>query len=133
MRVRERKRKGENVVNKAYKFRIYPNKKQRNFFAKIFGCVRFIYNKMLSDKIAYYHEHKKMLKNTPAQYKKEYPWLNEADSLALANAQQNLNCAFKNFFTNPAAGFPKYKSKKTIEVLTQQIIKKGQSRLRMER
>lgn len=67
---------------------------------------------MLSDKIAYYHEHKKMLKNTPAQYKKEHPWLKEADSLALANAQQNLNCAFKNFFTNPAAGFPKYKSKK---------------------
>ena len=53
-----------------------------------------------------------MLKNTPAQYKAEYPWLKETDSLALANAQQNLKQAFKNFFTNPASGFPKYKSKK---------------------
>ena len=28
-----------------------------------------------------------MLKNTPAGYKKEYPWLKEVDSLALANVQ----------------------------------------------
>lgn len=101
------------MVNKAYKFRMYPNKEQKNFFAKTFGCVRFIYNQMLSDKIAYYEEHKKMLKNTPAQYKAEYSWLKETDSLALANAQQNLNRAFTNFFTNPACGFPKYKSRKS--------------------
>ena len=100
------------MANKAYKFRMYPNKEQKIFFAKTFGCVRFIYNQMLSDKIACYNEHRKMLKNTPAQYKAEYPWLKETDSLALANAQQNLNQAFKNFFTNPASGFPKYKSKK---------------------
>ncbi len=100
------------MANKAYKFRMYPNKEQKIFFAKTFGCVRFIYNRMLADKIAYYHEHRKMLKNTPAQYKAEYPWLKEIDSLALANAQQNLNQAFKNFFTSPATGFPKYKSRK---------------------
>lgn len=101
------------MANKAYKFRMYPNKEQKNFFAKTFGCVRFIYNQMLSDKIAYYNEHKKMLNNTPAQYKAEYSWLKETDSLALANAQRNLNRAFTNFFTNPACGFPKYKSRKS--------------------
>jgi len=41
---------------KAYKFRLYPNKEQQEYFAKCFGCVRFIYNKMLEDKINYYKE-----------------------------------------------------------------------------
>ena len=29
------------MANKAYKFRIYPNKEQSVLFAKTFGCVRF--------------------------------------------------------------------------------------------
>ena len=71
---------------KAYKYRLYPNKEQKIYFSKCFGSVRFIYNKMLNDKIKYYIENNKMLNNTPAQYKKEYQWLKEVDSLALANA-----------------------------------------------
>ncbi len=53
-----------------------------------------------------------MLKNTPAGYKKEYPWLKEVDSLALANVQLNLEGAFRKFFREPGMGFPHYKSKK---------------------
>ena len=53
-----------------------------------------------------------MLKNTPAGYKKEYPWLKEVDSLALANVQLNLEGAFRKFFREPGVGFPHYKSKK---------------------
>ena len=98
---------------KAYKYRIYPNKEQKEYFTKCFGCTRFIYNKMLADKIEYYKETGKMLKNTPAQYKKEFVWLKEVDSLALANAQQNLEKAYKNFFRDKSVGFPKFKSKKT--------------------
>ena len=97
---------------KAYKFRLYPNKEQQEYFAKCFGCTRFIYNKMLADKIEYYKETGEMLNNTPAQYKKEYPWLKEVDSLALANAQMNLNKAYRNFFRDKSVGFPKFKSKK---------------------
>lgn len=82
-------------------------------FAKTFGCVRFIYNRMLSDKIKYYEETKQKLDNTPAQYKKEFEWLKEVDSLALANAQMNLQTAYNNFFRSPKAGFPKFKSKKS--------------------
>lgn len=66
-------------------------------FAKTFGCARFIYNKMLGDRLDYYKETGKRLNNTPAQYKKEFPWLKEVDSLALANAQINLNKAYNNF------------------------------------
>ena len=97
---------------KAYKFRLYPNKEQQEYFAKCFGCNRFIYNKMLADKIEYYKETGEMLNNTPAQYKKAYPWLKEVDSLALANAQLNLDKAYKNFFRDKSVGFPKFKSKK---------------------
>ena len=98
---------------KAYKYRIYPNSEQKEYLAKTFGCSRFIYNKMLADKIEYYKETGEMLKNTPAQYKKEFEWLKEVDSLALANAQQNLEKAYKNFFRDKSIGFPKFKSKKT--------------------
>lgn len=97
---------------KAYKYRLYPNKEQQEYFAKCFGCVRFIYNRMLSDKIEHYKETKQKLNNTPAQYKKEFPWLKDVDSLALANAQMNLQTAYNNFFKRPEVGFPKFKSKK---------------------
>lgn len=100
------------VANKAYKFRLYPTKEQEIMFAKTFGCVRFIYNKMLVDKIEYYKKTKQKLNNTPAQYKKEFEWLKEVDSLALANAQMNLQTAYNNFFRSPKVGFPKFKSKK---------------------
>lgn len=103
---------------KAYKYRIYPNQEQQIYLAKTFGCTRFIYNKMLADIIKSYKESKDLnIKNikypTPAQYKKEFEWLKEVDSLALANAQLNLNKAYKNFFRDKSVGLPKFKSKKT--------------------
>lgn len=100
----------ELVINKGYKFRLYPNASQKIFFAKSFGCVRFIYNRMLRDRIDYYKETGKSLNNTPAEYKKEFEWLKEVDSLALCNAQMNLNKAYTNFFNG--SGFPRFKSKK---------------------
>ena len=96
---------------KAYKFRLYPSESQKTYFANCFGCSRFVYNRMLSDKIEHYKETKQMLKNTPAQYKKEFPFLKDVDSLALANAQHNLERAYKNFFRDKSVGFPKFKSK----------------------
>ena len=96
----------------AYKYRLYPNEEQKEYFAKCFGCVRFIYNRMLSDKIEHYKETKEKLNNTPAQYKKEFEWLKEVDAQALCNAQINLQTAYSNFFKRPNVGFPKFKSKK---------------------
>ena len=103
---------------KAYKYRIYPTEEQKVYLNKTFGCARFIYNQMLGDRIKSYQENKdkdiKAIKYpTPAQYKKKYEWLKEVDSLALANAQMNLDKAYKNFFRDKSVGFPKFKSKKT--------------------
>ncbi|WP_335870887.1 RNA-guided endonuclease TnpB family protein, partial [Bacillus sp. 2205SS5-2] len=102
---------------KAYKYRLYPNKEQRILFAKTFGCVRLVYNKMLADRIHSYKKSQecidKSIKHpTPAQYKAEFPFLKEVGSLALANAQMNLNKAYANFFRDKSTGFPKFKSKK---------------------
>ena len=96
--------------HKSYKFRLYPNQEQQQLFAKTFGCSRAIWNMMLADKIKHYEETKETLHNTPAQYKKEFPWLNEVDSLALCNVQLNLQVAYKNFFKS-GFGFPKFKKK----------------------
>ena len=103
------------IIKKAYKFRIYPTLEQVIFFLKNFGCVRKVYNLMLDDRKKSYEEYKstgiKTEYPTPAKYKEEYPYLKEVDSLALANAQLNLEKAYKNFLKNKDFGFPRYKCK----------------------
>ncbi|WP_196611200.1 RNA-guided endonuclease TnpB family protein [Pectinatus brassicae] len=116
-------------MNKAYKFRIYPNTEQSSMIAKTFGCTRFIYNRMLSDRIEHYKTTKQSLKNTPAQYKAEFIWLKEVDSLALANTQLNLNKAYKSFFSHPDKGFPRFKSKKTNKLTYSTNNQKGSVRI----
>ncbi len=102
-------------MNKAYNFRLYPNQEQKILFAKTFGCVRFVYNKMLAERKEIYEEYKdnkeKLKLPTPAKYKQEFEWLKEVDSLALANAQMNLQTAYNNFFRDKNVGFPKFKAK----------------------
>ena len=98
-------------MNRAYRFRIYPTPEQEILFLKTFGCCRFVYNRMLADKVEEYEKTKKMKKTTPAVYKNSYPWLKEVDSLALANVQLHLEAAFRKFFREPKVGFPRFKSK----------------------
>lgn len=100
-------------MNKGFKYRIYPNEEQRIQFVKTFGCVRFVWNRMLEEKNAYYEEHKRTLSVTPAKYKSEFEWLKEVDSLALCNAQLNLGKAYSRFYSDPNVGFPKFKSRKS--------------------
>lgn len=102
-------------MNKSIKYRLYPTQEQEIMFAKTFGCCRKAYNLMLSDKITSYQLTGKIVSVTPAKYKSEYPYLSEVDSLALANAQLNLQTAFKNHFDKSRKkknGFPKFKSAK---------------------
>ena len=105
----------------AYKYRIYPNNAQKEFFAKCFGCVRFFYNKSLSDMNDIYESTGKFKNITPASYKEDYPFLKEVDSLALSNAQLNRNTAFKSFFSHKS-GFPKFKSKRNDQSYTTNMV-----------
>lgn len=114
--------------NKAYKFRFYPNLVQEQLLAKTFGCVRFVYNKMLSERMENYEkfkDDKAILKTTkfptPAKYKSEFEWLKEVDSLALANAQLNVQKAYKNFYEGRSK-FPKFKSRKSKQSYTTNVV-----------
>ena len=109
------------MANKAYKYRIYPNKEQDVLIQKTFGCVRFVYNHFLEDRITAYTDNKesrtffqqnKML----TVLKAENEWLKEPDKNALQYALRDLNTAYQNFFRRvkqgKGVGFPKFKSKK---------------------
>ena len=111
---------------KALKIRIYPNVEQTTLLNKTFGCTRFVYNSMLSERKEVYSK----LKNKPRelyeykyktekQLKEEFPFLKEVDSIALQQARMNLGVAYENFWRRckdpriPSSekGFPKFKKK----------------------
>ena len=113
------------MVRKAYKYRIYPNTERKVFFAKCFGCVRFFYNKSLSDMNDIYKAANKMKNITPASYKEDYPFLKEVDSLALSNAQLNRNIAFKDFIKQNDKNNkdkPNFKSKRNDQSYTTNMV-----------
>ena len=95
---------------KAFKYRLYPTASQAEKINQNIGCARFAYNIMLDAKIKHYEQHKETLYVTPASFKNDYPFLKDADSLALSNAQLNLEKAFNAFFQKKT-GFPKFKAK----------------------
>ena len=104
-------------MERAYKFRIYPNKTQEILLQKTFGCVRFVYNYFLYRRIKAYKEDKKTISYNECskeltQLKSEKEWLKEPDKSSLQNALKHLDAAYKNFFSKLEAGFPKFKSKK---------------------
>ena len=109
----------------AYKYRIFPNIEQKVFFAKCFGCVRFFYNKSLSDMNEIYKSTGKFKNLTPASYKDDYPFLKEVDSFALCNAQLNRNIAFKDFMKQNYKNNkdkPNFKSKRNDQSYTTNMV-----------
>ena len=76
---------------------------------------------MLNDKIREYKKTKKLLKNTPAMYKKEYSFLKEVDSLALANVQLHLEKAIRIFSVIPRLDFHVSSQNITPKTATQQM------------
>lgn len=103
-------------MQKGVKFRIYPNKEQKNLINQIFGCCRLIYNKglaMRNDEYAKgnkigYSQTSAML--TELKRSKEYAFLKDADSIALQQALRDLDRGFVNFFQKRAS-HPVFKSK----------------------
>lgn len=103
-------------INKAYKFRIYPNENQIKIIEKSFGCSRYVYNHFLNQRNEIYKAEKRCMKYTEQQnqlpsMKKEFVWLKEVDSTSLQMSLRNLDTAFKNFFEG-RADRPKFKSKR---------------------
>ena len=106
-----KKKNSATVEMIAYKFHGEPSTQDLQLEIQTYGCCRKVWNLMLSDKIEYYKEHKQSLSITPAAYKKDYPFLKEVDSLALANVQMHQDTAFSNFFKGNVR-YPVFKSRK---------------------
>ncbi len=104
-------------MEKAYKYRIYPNKKQKEILAKTFGCCRFVYNHYLAKRIEMYQKKNETFSyvqcaNDMKKLKTEFEWLKETDSTALQSSLRDLDSAYQKFFKEHS-GYPKFKSKKT--------------------
>ena len=92
-------------MNRAYNFRLYPNKEDRVLLSKHFGSVRFVYNTMLKFKKYYYDEtginlnYFELCKAlTHLKKLEEYSWLREVSNQSLQATLKNINKAFTNFF-----------------------------------
>ena len=100
------------LITRAYKIRLYPNKAQRTFFNKSFGCCRVIYNEMLYELQNAYKNGTKLNKcDLFKKIREKHEWMKETDSQGLCNTYQDLNKAYTNFFNN-RAGLPRFKKKK---------------------
>ena len=105
------------MIYKAYKFRMYPTKEQKELINKTIGSSRFIYNYYLDKKQMLYKEYninynyniKDMKKDLIPLYS-EYPWLKEIDSMSLRTTLDNLDVAYTNFY-DKRSELPKYKKK----------------------
>lgn len=104
-------------MEKAYKYRLYPNKQQKELINKTFGCVRYVYNYYLAKRKEVYDTDK----TTYSFYycckdltllKQELSWLQEPDKSALQNTLRDLDNTFKRFFTEQNYNYPKFKKKK---------------------
>ena len=129
------------MANRAFEFRIYPNRAQKELLAKTFGCVRLVYNHYLDRKKQLWEECKQSMSyNACAKdltsLKKEKEFLKEVDSIALQQSLRHLDTAYSNFFKRKDNGYPRFKSKRrgkqsytTMNVNHNIRIEKGRIRL----
>ena len=103
------------IIHKAYKFRLYPNDKQKEMIQKTFGCTRVIYNHFLNQKQIEYKNNKKTktayecIKELPNLYI-EKPYLKEVDSMSLRCAIFDLENAYQGFYKG-IRNYPNFKRK----------------------
>lgn len=85
-----------------YQYRIYPTDQQRKNLAKVFGCVRVVWNDALSlckqsEKLPNTGNLQKVC-ITQAKQTKERQWLSEVSNIPLQQSIADLGVAYKNFF-----------------------------------
>jgi len=99
------------MIQKAYKFRIYPNKTQKVLLSKTFGCVRFAWNQWVEN---FNKKEDKVFKNTTA-LRQEFEWMKEVSYGAIQQKERDFQ-EFKNQFFNSSRkkklGRPSFKSQR---------------------
>jgi putative transposase len=106
------------VINKTYRFRIYPTAKQEQNLARHFGHSRFVYNYFLNQRKEQYQSDKKSdnyykqaASLTKLKKEEGTEWLKEVNSQTLQFALKSLDSAYTNFFRGNAK-FPRFKSRR---------------------
>lgn len=103
-------------MRKGIKFRIYPNKEQRNLINQTLGCCRLIYNKGLAMRNEAYENGNKIGYSqtstmlTDLKKQDDFVFLKEVDSIALQQSLRDLDRGFVNYFQKRAR-HPQFKSK----------------------
>lgn len=104
-------------IKRAYRYRFYPTVEQEQTLARTFGCVRFVYNRMLRERTDAWFERQERLgyhatsaKLTALKKEPELEWLNEVSSVPLQQSLRHLQTAFANFFARRAK-YPSFKRK----------------------
>ena len=113
-------------IHYAYKYRLKPNKQQKQLLEHHFGCNRFVWNYFLHQRQEYYQKNKedieaKRVKGNCSYYndanelvkmkkQEDHNWLKEVNAQTLISTLQHLDTAYKNFFKKKAK-FPRYKKK----------------------
>lgn len=115
------------TIQKAFKFRLYPNAEQKQQLAGHFGQARFVYNYFLRQRIDYFLAHKGEKKQglnyhdtavmlTALKKQPELEWLNESNSQVLQQELRHLDIAYTNFFKG--GGFPQFHKKRNRQSIT---------------
>ena len=105
------------MANRAFVFRIYPNRAQRELLSRTFGCVRLVYNHYLEKKKQLWEKSRQSMSYNACSrdltiLKKEKEFLKEVDSIALQQSLRHLDTAYSNFFKQNGSGYPRFKSRK---------------------
>lgn len=103
-------------MQKGIKFRIYPNKEQKNIINQTLGCCRLIYNKGLAMRNEAYQNGSKIGYSqtsamlTDLKKHDDFAFLKAVDSIGLQQSLRDLDRSFVNFFQKRAK-HPQFKSK----------------------
>ncbi|EKD89718.1 MAG: hypothetical protein ACD_33C00002G0010 [uncultured bacterium] len=122
-------------MHKSFRYRIYPNKQQKNLINQTNGCCRKVYNNILAKVNMTYQAYKDSLNTTnpilkpefPTSYtlinmlptlKVEFPYLYDVSSTALQQTVMDLGASFTNFLKSKAKypRFKKYSYKNTFRL-----------------
>lgn len=120
-------------MRRTYRYRLYPNKSQKEILTKTIGTCRDVYNSFLAQKRRYYQEAKKSISYTQQanelrETKKEISVLRQVHSQVLQDVLRRVDKSYQNFFRRvkekksgklkDKPGFPRYKEKNRYHSFT---------------
>ncbi|MGW1787350.1 RNA-guided endonuclease InsQ/TnpB family protein, partial [Streptomyces sp. NPDC002143] len=106
------------AIKRAYKYRFYPDAEQAELLLRTFGCVRYVWNKALAERVLRFKDEGKLTSYvetarwlTSWKQDEESAFLSEVSNVPLQQTLRAQQAAFNGFFAERAK-YPRFKSKK---------------------